>query len=144
MFLESLRNDSNVKQQCIDICKLTLCFLFIILTSMLLSFIPYFLNWICLFSCFLFGGVFPTIITRFFISTFSHSTSSSSHWIHVWGLIILWNKASWHWAMACRNWEFQWPFPWCNYEIRTKLAQHHFKSKPSASSYMCTTISVHF
>ena len=25
-------------------------------------------------------------------------------------------------------------FPWCNYEIRTKLAQHHFKSKPKASS----------
>ena len=94
--------------------------MFIILISILLSFMSYFLNRICLFSCFSFGGAFFTIArTRFFISTFSQSTSSK--WIHVRGLFILRNNVSWHWAMACRNWKFQWTFPWYNYEIRTKF-----------------------
>ena len=50
----------------------------IILISMLLSFIPCFLNRICLFNCFSFGGPFFIIIrSRFFISTLSRSKSSS-------------------------------------------------------------------
>ena len=115
---------------------------FIILISSLLSFMWYFLNRICLLSCFSFGDAFFTITrTTFFISTFSQSTSSSQ-WIHARGLFILWNYASWHWAVACRNWEFQWRFLSYNYEIKTKLVQHHFKFKPSASFYICTTISV--
>ena len=89
------------------------------------------------------GKLYQVHVTRFFISTFSQS-SLSSQCIHVRGLFILWNNAGWHWAMACRNWELQWTFPWYNYEIRTKLVQHHFKSKPSASFYICTTTSVHF
>ena len=39
-------------------------YMFIILISMSLSFMLYFLNRICLFSCFLFGGIFPNIIIR--------------------------------------------------------------------------------
>ena len=43
---------------------------------------------------------------------------------------------SWLWAIACRKWEFQWTFLWYNYEIRTKLVQHHFKFKPCVSFYI--------
>ena len=82
-------------------------YMFIILISMLSSFMSYFLNRICLISCFSLGGVVLTITrTRFFVSTFPKSTSLSQ-WIHVRGWFILWNKAGWHGVMACRNWEFQ-------------------------------------
>ena len=36
-------------------------------------------------------------------------------------MFILWNNAGWHWAIACRNCEFQWTIIWYNYEIRTNL-----------------------
>ena len=117
---------------------------FIILIRMLLSFIWHFLNRICLIQLFFIWSCFFTITrTRFSMTTFSQSTSLLQ-WIHERGKFPYWDNASWYWAMACRNWEFQWKFTWCNNEVSNKLVQHHFKSKPIAGIYICITILVRF
>ena len=104
----------------------------------------YFLNRICLFSCFfIWKCIFyhnknQIFHIYFFTVNIIIIVDSCKRVLHIV------ENTGWHWAMACINWEFQWIFPWYNCETRTKLVQHHFKSRPSTSFYVCTTISGHF
>ena len=117
---------------------------FIILIRMLLSFVWHFFNRICLIQLLFIWSCFFTITrTRFSMTTFSQSTSLLQ-WIHERRKFPYWDNASWYWAMACSNWEFQWKFTSCNYEVSNKLVQHHFKSKSSAGIYICITVLVRF
>ena len=94
----------------IKIFKFILFHMFVHLMSMLLlSFLLsklFFLVKIYVCNLFTFDGVFSTIIrTSFITATFSQPTSPTQS-IHLRGLLISWDNAGWHWAMACRNLEF--------------------------------------
>ena len=53
------------------------------------------------------------------------------------------DNASWHCAMAYRNWEIQWVFASWSYQIGSKIIQYYVTCKPLACIYNCIDISIY-
>ena len=52
------------------------------------------------------------------------------------GFILFDNNASWHWTMACRNWEFQWVLPMSSCKDWIKSVQYFL-----CNCYVCMCVS---
>ena len=53
------------------------------------------------------------------------------------GFILFDNNASWHWTMACRNWEFQWVLAISSCKVWIKSVHYFF-----CDCYVCMCVSI--